>query len=77
MDSKEGLPCLLKTFLAHVRNISRSHMCFSPCFEHTCLAVQGVIIDVYGVAFAANATQFTPSITQSDISSKACTCSAS
>lgn len=34
--------------------------------------MQGVLIDAHGVAFAVNATAFTPSITQSDISSKAC-----
>ena len=34
--------------------------------------MQGALTDVYGVSFAANATAFTPSVTQSDISSKAC-----
>ncbi len=38
------------------------------------LTMQGVLIDVYGVAFAANATAFSPTVTQSDISSKACLC---
>ncbi len=36
------------------------------------MTVQGVLIDAYGVAFAVNATAFTPTVTQSDISSKAC-----
>ena len=36
------------------------------------VTMQGVLIDKYGVAFAVNATAFTPTVTQSDISSKAC-----
>ena len=36
------------------------------------MATQGALIDTYGVAFAVNATAFTPTVTQSDISSRVC-----